>query len=78
MTGKIEFVGELRRVDVKPGDRYVIMFPGPIGAETAHLVRLAWRRFAGTQRNGFWTDEPELLLLPDGAKLGVIRSDEEP
>jgi len=64
----IRFVGELQRLDVKPGDRFVISVPGPIPMEACERIRQQWKDFIGG-------DVP-VLILSDGIKIGAISGEQ--
>lgn len=66
MMGSI--VGSLARVEVRPGDRFVLMTDGPVSEEEARRFNDAWNRFMGP-------DAPKIMILPDGTKLGVVGVD---
>jgi hypothetical protein len=61
-------VENLRRLDVQPGDRYVILTDHEISADTSDQIRRIWSQFAGK-------DVP-LLVLPPGFELAVFRPDD--
>lgn len=65
---KIEFLGELSRLDVKPGDRFVITYPGVISHTMAQHMTKAWKDFVGD-------DGPKVLILDSGMKIGAIREE---
>lgn len=65
---KIEFLGELSRLDVKPGDRFVITFPGVMRRDMYEAVGRAWKTFVGE-------DGPQVLILDSGMKIGAIREE---
>lgn len=58
-------VKNLRRVDVRPGDRFVLLCNHSITAETSDRIRKLWSEFMGR-------DVP-ILVLPRGYEVGVIR-----
>ena len=62
---RITFVGELRRVNVRPGDVFVLKSEHRITDEMVdHLIKM-WKDTMG--------EDVKLLVLGDGLKLGVIR-----
>jgi hypothetical protein len=65
----IEFVGELRRLDVKPGDRFVITTSDVLSMAQAKLVQAQWKEFIG--------GSVPLLILTSGMQIGVIRDESE-
>lgn len=54
----------LQRLDMKPGDKYVLTVDGHISMETAAHIRDTWNKFMGS-------DVP-VLILDKGWKIGVI------
>lgn len=65
-ANEIRFVGDLRRCDVRPGDRFVLTVERPISRDTHDRIQAVWRDFIGS-------DNPaKLLVLEDGMHLGVI------
>lgn len=65
----IRFVGDLQRLEIKPGDKFVLMCDGRISAEQADQLHEYWNGFAG--------DGVKLLVLESGAKLGVYSAPAE-
>lgn len=64
---EIQFVGELQRLELKPGDRFVLHCDRPLPAVVAEHLERGWRRFVGDR-----ADEFPLLVLEPGMRLGVI------
>lgn len=64
---EIRFLGDLQRLAVKPGDRFVLTVPDVISGETAARIQASWKGFVGSD-----ADAPKLLILSGGMKLGVI------
>ena len=62
-------VENFRRVDVKPGDKYVLMYHGVITEQMAADIKRGWEKFMGG-------DVP-ILILQDGMEIGVMRPSEE-
>jgi len=67
---KAEYLGELPRLDVRPGDKFVLMVPDIISAEEARCMRRIWAEFMGG-------DEKQILVLGRGIEVGVIRQEQE-
>ena len=65
MSDEIRFIGELQRVDVKPGDRFVIHTDQLLTPNMAEDLLRAWWRFVGK-------DGPPLMVLARGFRLGVL------
>lgn len=66
---KIEYLGELSRLDVKPGDRFVITYPGRLSMDSARAIEAMWQRFIGP-------GGPPVLVLDNGMKIGALRDAE--
>lgn len=62
---KIEYLGDLQRLEIKPGDRFVLTTDQIISLETCEKIQQIWAKF--TEGKG-----KELLILMPGMKLGVI------
>lgn len=62
-------IEHLRRVDVQPGDRFVLTSHEPLSSETCARIQEIWKRFIGG-------DVP-LLILPEGFEVGVLRQKAE-
>ena len=67
VSGDIRFLGDLQRLELRPGDRFVLTIPRILSIEHVESIQSAWRRFMGGDA------APELLLLDGGMKLDVIR-----
>jgi hypothetical protein len=65
MSDRYIRVENLRRLDVRPGDRFVMMVPHAISSEQAEHIQAYWRDFIG--------NEPVKLLI---LTLGVIRQED--
>lgn len=59
--------GELRRVEVRPGDVFVLNVNHNLTSEQAARLRAQWRELVG---------EVPLVVLPHGAELTVFRPGE--
>jgi len=64
---EIRFVGELRRVDIKPGDKFVLRFDQPLSLDAIARFQSYWERFAGPG--------VPLLVLDSHAELSVINAE---
>lgn len=64
----INFLGDLARIEVRPGDRFVLMTDGAVSHDMAVRITEEWKRFMGP-------DAPRLMILSDGIKVGVIGID---
>jgi hypothetical protein len=62
-TGTIR-IADMRRVDVRPGDRFVLTMASHISQEHYAAMQATWARFMPGS---------SLLILEPGARLGVIR-----
>jgi len=69
MTGaKLEFFGEVARLDVLPGDVFVLTVPHDITPEVVRLLKKAWAEaWAGDE------PLPRMMMLINGMKVGIIR-----
>jgi hypothetical protein len=63
---QIRYVGELQRLELPPGDKFVLICPAgtPITQDMAERLKQTWENFAGE-------DHP-CAVITDGMKLGVI------
>jgi hypothetical protein len=66
---KIEVVGKISRVDVRPTDVFVLHIGSPISTHMAAGITRWWEEKWGP-------GAPKLLVVPDGAQLGVIRRED--
>lgn len=60
---EVRYLGDLQRIEVKPGDLFVLKVPGKISLETAERIREQWERA---------TDGTKLIIIEDGCELGVF------
>lgn len=60
---------DMRRINIKPGDRFVLNVPGRPSANVIEVLQARWKQFAG--------DAP-LLILTDGTMLTLLHENEEP
>lgn len=67
MIHEVEKVGELKRLDVRPGDRFVLTSEKVLTPEQMRHIKAAWKDYFG---GGF---VPEIIVLDGGLELGVIR-----
>ena len=67
MSSEIRFPGDLQRLELRPGDRFVLTAEGPISIEMAERIQRSWHEFTGGDDKRF-----PLIILADGLKLGVI------
>lgn len=65
MEEQIRYIGDLQRVEVRPGDRFVLTVDDRMTDEGRKNVQKIWEVFAGE-------DAPKLLVLEKGMKLGVF------
>ncbi|EHM01149.1 hypothetical protein HMPREF9946_02224 [Acetobacteraceae bacterium AT-5844] len=66
---EIRFLGDLQRLEVKPGDRFVLTLERAPTPEVTQRVRQAWQAFVG--------GGVPLLILDPGMKLGAVSAAEE-
>ncbi len=65
----VRFCGDLQRLDVLPGDQFVLMVPDRISQEQCARLRLQWeKQFLGPGLK-------PLLILDGGMTLGAVRGD---
>ncbi len=57
--------GNLIRMQVRQGDKFVLMFEQKLPAEAVERIKEMWKEFIGDK-------DAKLLVLTDGAKLGVF------
>ena len=73
---EIRFVDYLRRLEIRPGDHFVLTVPGAVSASAAHHIQETWREYVKTD-----ADAPEgcakLLILDSGMRLGVFSDRDE-
>lgn len=60
--------GELVRMQVHKGDKFFIMFKDKLPQEAVERIKMIWREYIGDPT-------AELLVLSDGAALGVFNVD---
>ncbi|TGT76711.1 MULTISPECIES: hypothetical protein [unclassified Mesorhizobium] len=65
----IDFIGHLRRLELKPGDKFVLTCPGVLTREQHQFIQEAWRKFLGGDSTAI-----DLLILDRGMELGVVSS----
>lgn len=61
--------GELVRLQVKQGDKFFIMFKDQLPQEAIFRIKEIWRQYIGD-------DKADILVLTNGAALGVFNVDE--
>lgn len=70
MTDEIRFIGDLDRLEIKPGDKFILTAPGPISAQGYAEIQRAWRDFVGGEPDQF-----KLLILESGIKIEVLEEE---
>ncbi len=65
---EVRILGELQRLELRPGDKFVLMCDRRISSDNLERLKAYWHQFAG--------EEHKLLVLDDGLKLGVISTTE--
>lgn len=68
MTGEpeIRYLGELQRLELKPGDVFVLSVPRELSNEEARIIRKQWDdNMPGVK----------LIVLSEGMTLGVVSAD---
>lgn len=63
----VRWVGDLARIETRPGDVFVLMFPRALTNEIAEQIRAQWQGYLpGTKA----------VVLGDGARVGVINAND--
>ncbi|MDX0973548.1 hypothetical protein GOL21_28160 [Sinorhizobium medicae] len=63
---QLRLPGDLKRLDLKPGDRFVLSVDRPISMEMCERIQKLWRDFIGDD------SEHRLMVLDAGIELSVI------
>lgn len=66
MSDEIRFLGDLQRLDLKPGDRFVLTCEHHLSEDAHKRIQETWKRFMGGD------DAAGLLIIESGMKIGVI------
>lgn len=61
---EIRFLGDMERLQIQPGDKFVITVDQVVSDEFCSHIRAAWKMFAG--------EDSPLLILQRGMKLGAV------
>lgn len=69
---EIRWVGDLTRLELKPGDKFVLQIDRPISHEVAQRIQAAWKEFVDGRE-----DIGKLLIIEPGMKLGAIATKPE-
>lgn len=64
---EIRFLGDMERLQFKPGDKFILKVPGRISSEIAARMKQAWHEFMGGN-----PDEFKLLIIEEGMTIGVL------
>lgn len=73
MSDPIKYLGDLQRLEIRPGDRFVLTTTQMLSAEQRRRLEELWKQFVGGD------DSAALLILDAGFKLGVIgKADPKP
>lgn len=67
MAEEIRFLGDLQRLQMQPGDLFVMTSDRPITNETARRLQEAWASVFGDEAERY-----KLIVLGDGLKVGLI------
>lgn len=73
MREEIKYLGSLSRLDVRPGDKFVLVLDHAISSDAGARLQAIWRDFVGQDQ----ADETKLLILDGGCKIGVIGKEAE-
>ncbi|MEQ1403840.1 hypothetical protein ABK249_02745 [Neorhizobium sp. Rsf11] len=63
-------IENLRRLELRPGDKFVLSVSGRISMERCAHMKEVWELFVGSDADRF-----PLLILDEGMKLSVISGD---
>jgi hypothetical protein len=63
---EIRWLGELSRLEVRPGDRFVLQVDVVLTRDRIDRIREMWREFIGD------VDGTKVLILGPGERLGVF------
>jgi hypothetical protein len=69
MSDAVRFVGDLERLELKDGDRFVLTCSQAISDDLAKRLRSAWTAFVGGDDRGM-----QLLILHSGMRLGIVNT----
>ncbi len=61
----LSFVGELAKIEFKPGDRFVLSCDRSMSKEEADFYTSNWERFMGP-------NAPSLMIITEGMRLHII------
>lgn len=64
---ELNYLGDLQRLSLKPGDKFVIQTDQHLSAEMVEHIRTLWEMFAGP--------DVKLLVLDGGLRLGAISTE---
>ncbi len=64
---EIRFLGDLERLDLRKGDRFVLSVDQPLPQKAHNHIQEAWKQFVGGK-----DDALQLLILDRGMKIGVM------
>jgi hypothetical protein len=70
MANEIRWVGNLERLELKPGDRFVLQVDKQLSLDQHRSIQEAWVAFIGD------ADVGKLLVIEPGMKLGAINTGE--
>lgn len=68
MEDQIRFVGDLQRLDVRHGDKFVLTCERSVDEDTLLRLRDALRDFLG--------EDAQVLILDSGLKLVAVRAED--
>lgn len=60
----IRWTGDMQRLEIKPGDKFVLTLTGMVSDDAHKRIQSIWKEFAG--------EGVPLLVLDPGEKLGVV------
>lgn len=67
MTENVNILGDLQRLKLEPGDKFILTSRHPLPMQAHELLQKAWNSFIGDRE-----DKPTLLILDDRLTLQVV------
>jgi hypothetical protein len=67
MTEEIRFIGDLERLVLEPGDKFILSTPRALTVQEQQRIQNAWREFVGGD-----ADALKLLIITEGMTIGAI------
>ncbi len=67
MTENVNILGDLQRLTLEPGDKFILSSRHPLPAQAHAMLREAWAEFHSDR-----SEVPKLLIVDDRLKLQVV------